>query len=160
MLNLPTDLTTYKIYRIIDNDIAQGLSAIELTEAQKSELAGNLCYTFYSCCNKDTYRFQFIFKKSVITENNITTTTVYDNFTKDSNRIILDTECQYYIDNIINWSQSNEGFEYPTGCTIPLHENSDEAEIRNNTSISVQYRGRKYVYTQESVFHTGLNQYV
>jgi hypothetical protein len=62
-------------------------------------MAGKLVYAFYSSCQDKSYRFQFIYKKSTINISD-TDVTVYDYFNKDSERIITDKQCQYYIDGI------------------------------------------------------------
>lgn len=166
MLNMPLisheDWENYDIYQIQDTHKEEGLTTIKLTEdtvPKKSELAGKLVYAFYSSCSGKPYRFQFFFKKSQEYNNNNQPVNVYDKFSKDSNRIITDTQCQYYIDGLTYLNTTNsQGVYIPKGWSVDTHENN--SSIGNASIFSVLYRGNRYVYAEENEFHAGLNKYV
>ena len=118
--------------------------------------AGENIYAFYSACSGDKpYRFQFIYFTGP--------------FEIQSDRIITTRNCQYLIDGIDpknGWWTGNEnaeGKELETGFTVPKGlwvDTEYEGSDGNETAISMKYRGRRYVYTQTSEYHAGLDMYL
>lgn len=119
---------------------------------------GAMVYVFYSCCSGGKpYRFQFICAPDALKtpEELKDTSPDYSNFDVGSDRVIRNTECQYYIDNIIyNSIQDSAGIDGPNGWATTYPEEG------NNSSISIKFRGKRYVYSEVSDFHVGLNQYL
>lgn len=144
----PLDLFGITIYQINDGDLSKnGATFVALTKEQQIEMAGKQIYAFYSSCSGDKpYRFQFIY------------------FTEtpeiQSDRIITTRNCQYFIDGIdkaTGWYVSGN-FTIPNNFAIDTRENTPE--IGNRSSISTLYRGRRYVYSQTSEYHPGIDMYL
>ena len=111
-------------------------------------------YAFYSACSGDKpYRFQFIYKAPGDKEP-----PYEDLFETYSDRIIAETGCQYYIDGL-SYGAESDGFVIPTGFTL-VQNRENNSSIGNRTAISTLYRGRRYVYTQTSEYHAGLDMYL
>lgn len=99
-----------------------------------------IIYVFYSSCSgADPYRFQFLYKEGGFGPED-----------KDSDRIIVTKGCQYFIDDISYYQ--NGIFRLPVKLYLTYPE--------GNTSVSILYRGRRYVYGQETEYHSGLNRYL
>lgn len=160
MLTAPSSLRDYKVFLVQDKQEVIGKNGAvgrELSLDEKNKISGQPIYAFYSSCSgQKPHYFQFIYKS---TQSH--TAPYEDLFETDSNRIILDKECQYYITGIdpdTGW-ESNNGFVIPTGfVVVNTRENTDD--IGNNQALSALYRGRRYVYTQIREFHNGLSQYL
>lgn len=116
-----------------------GVSEGELTTIE----AGSIIYGFYSSCAISSEgRFQFIY--------------VPGDITIDSERIIANTGCQYYIDGVSSWTIDNyRKIRYPSVLAL-----SFEATGGSSNWISTKYRGRKYVYSPKKTYHKGLGRYV
>lgn len=100
----------------------------------------SIIYVFYSSCSgSDPYRFQFMYKEGGFSSSD-----------KNSDRIITTKGCQYYRDGL---SYVKSGiFTLPSFLSLTYPE--------GNTSVSLLYRGRRYVYSQESDYHAGLDRYL
>ena len=160
MLKLPSNLSTYTIYQIDDSALStNGATYSSISNTDKSAMAGKEIYAFYSACSGDKpYRFQFIHKKTTIIDSEGETNYVYDSFKTFSDRIIDEQKCQYFIDGITEWEKSGN-FVIPKNFTADARE-TDLDEVDNDTLISALYRGRRYVYTQTSEYHAGLDMYL
>ena len=155
MLTLPSSLGNYKIYQINDENLpGNGAVATEVTGSSKSNMSSKPIYAFYSACSGDKpYRFQFIYKTPGDKEP-----PYKDLFETYSDRIIAETGCQYYIDGLTYGTESS-GFVIPEGFTL-VQDRENNSSIGNRTAISTLYRGRRYVYTQISEYHAGLDMYL
>lgn len=91
---------------------------------------GKIIYAFYSCCTSKPFRFQFIY---------------LDSYQPDEEGIISTKNSQYYIDNI-NYSEVLN-----TVYFIP--------DFTKEPSLSTEYRGKKYVFSQKTKFNKVLNTY-
>lgn len=143
-------------YRINDKNLtADGAIA---TNQGVTIQGGARVYVFYSCCSGGKpYRFQFICAPDALKkpEELKGRSPDYSNFTTGSDRVIRDIECQYYIDNIVyNSAKDSAGIDGPEGWSTTYPEEG------NNSPISIQFRGKRYVYSEISDFHVGLNQYL
>lgn len=99
---------------------------------------GSTIYAFYSCCKNRTERFQFIYSEAEIN--------------KDSDRIIKNKNCQYYIDNV-SYSITNDSKKYNLYCPTSIL-------TATSFKISEKYRGRRYVFSQKTVYSKALQRYV
>jgi hypothetical protein len=80
----------------------------------------------------------------------------------DANGIITEPDSQYYIDfdNIETCYESSPdsyGFYLPKGWSVVT---SISGLTEETFPVSSLYKGNRYGYTQQSVFHKGLNRYV
>jgi hypothetical protein len=134
-LNFPQDMSKYAIYKIDDSKVTtEGLKITKLSDT--ALFKGKKVYAFYSSCNSKPDRFQFIYSDS--------------GYSKNSGRVITNTECQYYIENVTSWTTiSNLGISYPEGMALA-----------NNTGVSQDYRGNRYNFSTKQFLHPGLNAYV
>jgi hypothetical protein len=76
-----------------------------------------------------------------------------NNLEKDQDRIITTKDCQYYIDNI-SYS-ANENYE-KYGLFMPNIFDGVEHYI----TISKDFRGKKFVYSQKVLYNAVLDKYV
>lgn len=130
---------------LIEITILQDITAVQLkndTTIAPTEQPGQIIpaeskiYLFYSCCKNKTERLQFIYVPSNITTN--------------SERIITNTNSQYYIDGV-NYTESEQSKKY--GLYQPDYDIA-------TFSISSQYRGRRFVFSSKSLYHAVLDKYV
>lgn len=141
-------------YRINDTNLTANGAVLATTTTTIPK--DTRIYAFYSSCSGEKpYRFQFIY---------FTETPEFQ-----SNRIITTQNCQYFIDRIDpedGWWTGNENAEgkaLETGFTVPKGlwvDTEHEDDDGNKTAISMKYRGRRYVYTQTSEYHAGLDMYL
>ena len=83
---------------------------------------------FYSSCTSKPYRFQFIYATGVPGKND----TLIDRLTKDENRLITNSNCQLYIDNLTysTTADATYGFYLPDGFEIAsVSETKDSSQI-------------------------------
>lgn len=109
--------------------------------------ANSTLLAFYSSCTSKPYRFQFIYLEN------------YDNLTTDENRIITNKDCQYFIDYFPeNYKVINSQYDFylPEAFGITYAEEDDV----QNIVVSGKYRGKRYVFSQRSIFIPILNRYV
>ena len=119
-----------------DNIVAYQLvseSSHKAPVAKDVTLSTGTIYAFYSCCTNKPSRFQFIYVPDG-TE-----------IIKDDERIIINANCQYYVDNVI-YTSTNNGYS----LTIPTWASFD--------SIS-NYRGKRYVFSADLKYNSILGQY-
>ena len=88
-------------------------------------------YAFYSCCATQSSRFQFIYLGG-------------DDVELDDERIIINKDCQYYIDNVSYEAQSDYGISIPAFTTIK--------------GIS-PYRGKRIVFSATMQYNSLLDTY-
>ena len=155
LVYLTIDLSKFenKIYHLIDQK-RDNLTDGVIAELAKFGNTGEIkVLGFYSSCRNKPYRFQFIYL------NNYEKSNVQIN----SNRIILNQDCQYYFDvpneDDYKGPDINYGFYLPEGVTLLLKGGlsvSDNAD----TTISYWYRGARYGFAQKAVYRSELNRYV
>lgn len=160
ILRFPTELDDFAIYQIIDDIEGKEIRSNELSIAAKKRLAGRVCYGFYSHCVIQPERFQFLFPQNA--EENIE----YWFYTEDD-CIVQDKNVQYYIERpkYVQWPNVSNNANNELELWLPEGMSGDHAEnniegINNNSIISQLYRGARYVFSQESRYHAGLDQYV
>lgn len=138
---------TLKAFRVSDQNPTNYKEGVTVN---KEELiaAGSIILGFYSSCTNKPYRFQFIYVGDL------------NNLSKDSNRIITNTDCQYYIDNPIY----TEGTTLENNLfSLPLQLTTTTVVEPGGTSgvmVSGEYRARRYGFSQQSVFVPVLGKYV
>lgn len=109
--------------------------------------AGKQVLVFYSSCVNKPYRFQFIYLDG-------------KEIQKDSHRIILNKDCQYYIDvgaeSNYTLKDSSADLYLPAGFNISSQTEDGVAGVK----ISGAYRGKRYGFTQQSKYVPTLDKYV
>lgn len=138
---------TLRAFRVSDQNPTNYKEGVTVN---KEELiaAGSIILGFYSSCTNKPYRFQFIYVGDL------------SNLSKDSNRIITNTDCQYYIDN----PTYTEGTTLESNLfSLPLQLTTTTVVEPGGTSgvmVSGEYRARRYGFSQQSVFVPVLGKYV
>lgn len=131
--------------RIDQSDLKYG---IEIPDEEVEISEGTIVLGFYSCCKDKPYRFQFIY-------------TDLSQINKDENRIITNSNCQYFTEyenpEIIYTSHVTEYDFY-----LPQEFSVIATDEDNTTGVVISnlYRGRKYVFAQQSIFSPQLNRYL
>ena len=137
------------------NDLSQGavLQANRVNDADMSITPVDFAtashvLAFYSCCTGKPHRFQFIYL-SDYTEEFVK---------KNSDRIIEMADCQYYKDYDPEDYETVSGTEFylPKGWTLSGRINNSS----DSMPVSHLYRGMRYGYNQEMIYHPGLDRYV
>ena len=141
-VQMPNDLSSgavLKANRIKDADMSTTLTDFA---------AASHVLAFYSCCTGKPHRFQFIYL-SDYTEEFVK---------KNSDRIIEMADCQYYKDYDLEEYEAVSGTEFflPKGWTLSGRINNSS----DSMPISHLYRGLRYGYGQEMIYHPGLDRYV
>lgn len=138
------------ITAILLKDSGNNYLADGLTE-ETTTLQGNSdVLAFYSSCRNKPHRFQFIYLPNYDKQDVLI----------DSNRIILNKDCQYYIElseNEYADSSNKYGLSLPTGWNIV--EQSDSVDDEHDTTISTWYRGARYGFAQKAEYVPLLNRY-
>lgn len=130
-------------YHVIDQKEDKSIGVVANTQVNIPK--NSILLGFFSCCQNKPYRFQFIYLDDL------------DKIKRNSNRIIINEDCQYYIDNPTYNISDTYGMIVPTGLKSYLKvEEKDYAA----TLISALYRGRRYGFHQKSVLVPVLNRYV
>ena len=120
-------------------------------ESEQINLGGKTVLAFYSSCKNKPHRFQFIYSPK---SYNIKADEHVD---RQDDRLLNEKDCQYYIeyDNPEDaYSVINTTFDFflPSGFQIvsaPL----------NDTTISSNYRGKRYAFAQQAIYIPTLDKY-
>ena len=109
---------------------------------------GTNILAFYSSCVNKPYRFQFIYVDGGL-----------PNITKDANRLITNSDCQYCIDNLTYTKDAEDiyGFYLPSFLELTTVE---EASNTSYVTVSGEYRAKRYGFSQKTLFVSPLNRYV
>lgn len=98
--------------------------------------ANTIIYAFYSCLMDEAPRFQFICGA--------------EPFTKNDERVITTSSCQYYAINDMTYSTPVLGMPIPTVCSNDI----------SDVVISDDYRGARYIFSPNTQYNTILGRYV
>ena len=111
--------------------------------------AGSMVLAFYSSTTGKPHRFQFIY--------------IQDVPTIDDNRIINNSNCQYYIDipNPNNYTQYGD-FYLPDGFVPIAWDEEHWCELSDSSlvQLSAKYRGAKYGFSHQAIYLPNLDRYV
>ena len=143
--NVESEIFTQRLEEpLVKITVQKGFSALKisdenpnLTLEEKGFIFGNIIYCFFSSCQSQPERFQFIYE-----DNN--------NYKTNGDRIIKDNNNQYYVDN--------PTYQFVNGYYLPsfLVNANGAASIE----ISQEYRGNRYVFSKQDKFNTVLNKYL
>ncbi len=143
--NVESEIFTQRLEEPLVKIIVQkGFNALKisdenpnLTLEEKGFIYGNTIYCFFSSCQSQPDRFQFIYEND-------------NNYKTNGDRIIKDNNNQYYIDN--------STYQFVNGYYLPsfLVNSNGAASIE----ISQQYRGNRYVFSKQDRFNTVLDKYL
>ena len=172
-IQLPSSLTSYKIYRLNDQQspYTNGVTSTLLTESttpKLSSLQGKTALAFYSSCTSKPHRFQFIYSSNGYGKD---ANGAYKISRKDD-RVIDEANCQYYID-----FQSEESYAEPSeetngngarawGLYLPAnfkigvpgsHVNNPQGD--KDSTLRAWYRGKRYGFSQQAVYVPLLDRY-
>ena len=140
-LKTTKDLNVKKI--LDQTDLSKGVGEEDATLPK-----GSTILAFYSSCTSKPYRFQFIYVGS-------------DSIKKDENRFIINENCQYYYDvgAEAKYTVENTAYNFylPDGFKTTT---VTEFAGANGVTVSGEYRGRRYGFSQKSQFVPVLNRYV
>lgn len=106
----------------------------------------------YSSCTGRPHRFQFFYLKQ-------DDKSLVELLTKDDNRFITNSNCQYYIDFVNPVDAYREYNNY----TIPYEfETTTVVEYPGGSyvTLSSEFRGKRYGFTQQTQYIPGLERYV
>lgn len=158
-ITLPAGTKYYQIYDQTDKKEGVSFSQERTFSAPTTVLA------FYSCCRNKPRYFQFIMLGS------------YDraNVKRDVERVIVEPNCQYAIKPLI---EANYALNTAMGYEmyLPVHPENGAATISSyvptvgegqvaydddsDGPLSSWYRGKRYVFSQKTVFEPKLQRYV
>lgn len=127
--------TVVNAIKLVDDEtVAPQESSSVLTIPENSTI-----YLFYSCCKNQSDRLQFIYIPQT------------EKTTKNQDRIIINKNCQYYIDGMTYFSHPSS---QKYGLFVP--------EIFNIVSffVSTSYRGSRYVFSEKTLYNNVLQRYV
>jgi hypothetical protein len=134
-----------KVYHLIDQTApySSGVGEVPLDSADIPR--GKRILAFYSSCKNKPHRFQFIYLENLPTKRENK-----DSIKLNSNRAIIEKDCQYYIefdDPSTAYSKEPEsdfGFYLPTGFKVA----DPGTDTNHDTKISSWYKGLRYGYAQ------------
>ena len=125
-------------------------SGVTIEDTQKN-LGEQTVLAFYSSCKNKPHRFQFIYsdKGYNIEQNGC--------ISRQDDRLIDEDNCQYYIDfdnPEVDYTEKNTTFDFylPTGFNI-------DTSPSNDTTISSNYRGKRYAYAPQAIYVPLLDKY-
>lgn len=143
--NVESEIFTQRLEEpLVKITVQEGFSALKisdenpnLTLEEKGFIFGDIIYCFFSSCQSQPDRFQFIYEND-------------NNYKTNSDRIIKDNNNQYYVDN--------PTYQFVNGYYLPsfLVNNNVTADIK----ILQEYRGNRYVFSKQDRFNTVLNKYL
>lgn len=106
----------------------------------------------YSSCTGRPHRFQFFYLKQ-------DDKSLVELLTKDDNRFITNSNCQYYIDFVNpvdayrEYNNYTIPYEFETTTVVEYPGGSD-------VTLSSEFRGKRYGFTQQTQYIPGLERYV
>lgn len=137
---------TFNAYQVFDQSKDNLGEGVTIAKTATPIPAGSKLLGFYSSCTNKPYRFQFIYVGDL------------NNLTKNDNRIVTNVNCQYFVDNPNYKETADYNYFYlPSQLTTTtvLEPNSN-----NGVTVSGEYRGRRYGFSQSSVYIPQLERYV
>lgn len=136
-IKLNTNLNLTNLVRLNDTNVAP----TETTNITLALKPNDIIYVFYSVLKEGRDRFQFIYVNGTINKN--------------SDRIIQNKNCQYYIDGV-TYSLPTGGNLQTYGLQLPNFLDG----IGFDATVSYDYCGERYVFSQKTSFNSVLNKYV
>lgn len=140
------------------SDLKTGVSVEDYTFSTATTVLA-----FYSCCVNKPHRFQFLW-----------TGNEEKKLDESDKRTIINKDCQYYIDiedpstyqeitfdeESAEGNKKDRGFRgyLPSGFSVAAVEEIDNSDVTVN--LSILYRGRRYGFSQQSIFVPVLDKYV
>ena len=166
-LTTPSSVDGLKIYHIKDQvkPYTNGVTWELLTDSttpKLSDLANKTILAFYSCCKNKPHRFQFIYSPNGYNVTN----DIYAISRKDD-RSIDEKDCQYYIDfdsPELNYVSATGTYTKDMNLFLPTGFGDGvpgiDDETRSSDSVlSAWYRGKRYGFSQQSVYVPLLEKY-
>jgi hypothetical protein len=153
-------LQNFNAKRIQDQNSEKLQKGVSVYEKAVKIPAGSLILAFYSSCTNKPYRFQFIYVENLPFSN---AEVLHTKLIKDDNRFLLNKDCQYYIDDCdFEKIESNYDFYLPKSQQGFLFETTTVVESAGfaPVTLSSEFRGRRYGYSQRSVLMKELGRYL
>lgn len=136
--NLVYLLTTkeQKVIHLLSNNEGDITSTEEINLPKNTKVLG-----FYSCCKNQPHRFQFIYlDKEEYNDYDLNLINI------DSERVILETSCQYYFDvETPSVYQEVDNYFLPPGFTLAQMEEATSWDDKD-TLVSNWYKGKRYSF--------------
>lgn len=138
-VNTAAELQAYRIYDQKDNRF----EGVKISDEPVMIPKNTTLLAFYSSCTGKPHRFQFIYLQSYD----------LDKIPRDENRNILIEDCQYFVEfepSEYLDAEPNYGFFMPNSIAVLLK--GDSLDIGKDSTISSQYRGRRYVFSHQAEY--------
>ena len=134
-IKLNANLNLTGLVRLNDTNVAP----TETTNITLALKPNDIIYVFYSVLKEGKNRFQFIYVDGTIEKN--------------SDRIIQNKNCQYYVDGV-TYSLPTSGNLLTYGLQLPNFLDG----IGFDANVSYDYCGERYVFSQKTLFNSILNK--
>ena len=149
-IELPANQLAWHILDQTKDEEEHYSSGVTIEDTQIN-LGGKTVLAFYSSCKNKPHRFQFIYSdKGYNIEQD-------ECISRRDDRLINEDNCQYYIDfdtPEVNYTVNDSTFDFylPTDFKIVISP-------FNDTTISSNYRGKRYAYAPQAVYVPLLDKY-